>query len=406
MPLRHDRHLASFGAFYPSRALLRKHLAGHRQATRIGPPLSSHIQSWSFGAHHPCPNIVQTGPCDGSMLPALAGSVRRVRVSRHAAALEVLRRVTHQATIPAPPAIAEPSTSEGLILRFPTLEFRNLLLNAIGRDTFPDRGVWKRHKVALCGLLLHLDDGDLLAYDAALELLVDQIFMDNRDRRGPAGRRQGRVRGRTRTRASRQEPCGGGGGEGESPSSSSDEDPLLRWMQMKQQSQTYGAPHGTVVASRQEDFSVACSHAQNEQPCQTQQQQRQLPEQVQHERREGVSVEQAPAPGVPHSRSRSVAARRASLRTRIDAWCRATVGGHVATISGDTAGQPMMQPASMGCRRNGCSGGGDGSTAFVTLRPMLEQVLGMGEPAPLVDIRRNGSHTELQVEKWRAASSG
>ncbi|GIL76679.1 hypothetical protein Vretifemale_6233 [Volvox reticuliferus] len=221
--------------------------------------------------------------------------------------------------------------------------------------------------------------------------------MDNRDRRGPAGRRQGRVRGRTRTRASRQEPCGGGGGEGESPSSSSDEDPLLRWMQMKQQSQTYGAPHGTVVASRQEDFSVACSHAQNEQPCQTQQQQRQLPEQVQHERREGVSVEQAPAPGVPHSRSRSVAARRASLRTRIDAWCRATVGGHVATISGDTAGQPMMQPASMGCRRNGCSGGGDGSTAFVTLRPMLEQVLGMGEPAPLVDIRRNGSHTELQV---------
>ncbi|GLI65405.1 hypothetical protein VaNZ11_008962, partial [Volvox africanus] len=401
-------------------------------------------------------------------------------------ALDVLRRVTHQATIPVPPVIAEPSSSEGLVLRFPTLEFRSLLLNAIGRDTFPDRGIWKRHKVALCGLLLHLADGDLPSYGAALESLVEQFFTEDRDRRGPSGRRQGRARGRTRTRASRRESYGDGAGasdgnsgvatttaddhaamrnaggdtsllsgassvrlscratspscvldygvnaasagntaaircdggidgiagdmtgrtlsswSGESPSSSSDDDPpVLRWVQTKQRSQTLGAPHGTAAASRQEDFVVACTHARDEQRPQTQQQQQQQqqqPELVQHQRLEGDSEEQAPVSGVPHSRMRSAAARWTSLRTRIDAWCRATVGGHAAT-SGAVAGQPIRQPTSMGCRSYGCSGGNSSSTAFMTLRPLLEQVLGMGEPAPLVDIRRNGSHTELQTVK-------
>ncbi|EFJ44538.1 hypothetical protein VOLCADRAFT_95267 [Volvox carteri f. nagariensis] len=334
-PCRFSR-LTSTRANFRTR-VLRKCLAGQHQATCFYRQPCSQLSLFA-SVQGPCSATVQKGPCNAPEPAAPAGSVRRVMVSRHAAAVDVLRRVTQQATIPVPTAMPEPSTSDGLMLRFPALEFRSLLLNALGRDTFPERAVWKRHKVSLCALLLHLDDGDLSAYTSALDALVGRICMEEREGQagrceGRAGSRQGNARARARVRA-RARPCNGAaagrGGEGDTSCKS-----LLRSQPPSSSSSSSTVSSGASLDGGKEE---------------------------EEDGENGVAAA-VDASRSSTKRQAAAAARTTCLKAQIDAWCRAAMAGGT----------------------------------FSSLRSLLERVMEVGEPAPLVDIRRNGSHTELQV---------
>lgn len=91
------------------------------------------------------------------------------------------------------------------------------------------------------------------------------------------------------------------------------------------------------------------------------------------------SMEETSSPPPPPPR-RSPGGRAAALRRLIDGWCRTTVGCAAEQQQVDTA---TAAPAP--------------AAAFGTLRPLLEAVWQLGEPAPLIDTKRSGSATELQV---------
>jgi len=64
-------------------------------------------------------------------------------------------------------------------LRFPSLEFRSLCLNPLGKSNanpFPDKGTWNRHKVALAHLVLLLDAGEEDEFQARLSQLVESTI--------------------------------------------------------------------------------------------------------------------------------------------------------------------------------------------------------------------------------------
>ncbi|KAG2426724.1 hypothetical protein HYH02_014764 [Chlamydomonas schloesseri] len=365
-------------------------------------------------------------------------STRKVRLSRsrHAAALEVLRRVTFQATLPVPSE--PPEAGEGLFLRFPALEFRSLLLNAIGRDSFPDRAVWKRNKVELCSLLLHLASGDTAAYGTALEAVVAACISLKAGGGGGAGTGSsggGSSRGdkgvtrRQRARAAAaaaaaalavEEGSRAAAAAGSSSSSSSSlasagpspPDASAATSSLSSCSSLDGAdgadglPLPATASSAASTSAPSCSEA--------------------------AAAVAAALFTVTHKRT--LESRRAALRSQIDGWCRAIVDGAAALTAaqaggggaGSTAGGTGTTTTAQGCSGTpapptSCSSGTTSSTstsstssrgprsppctaslasaaaAFVQLRPLLERVLGLGEPAPLVDIRRNGSYTELQV---------
>ncbi|KAG2489138.1 hypothetical protein HYH03_012364 [Edaphochlamys debaryana] len=297
------------------------------------------------------------------------GSTRKVRLSesRHAAALEVLRRVTHPATLPVPRTAEglELEPSEPVLLRFPCIEFRSLLLNAIGRDSFPDRAVWKRHKVDLARLLLQLAEGDAAGYEAGLERLAAACL-----KQGGAGAGTGQTHvkpgsRRARSLARRAAAAAAAAAEAEAGAGAAAPSALASAPAPVGLAPAVpaGSPEGSVDGSESDGAGPGAGAEALRAAPEPQLQGQGQPPPLPVSPHGGHPYAQPHAHAHGHPRGRSPAERLAARRAQIDAWCRCVAGG----------------------------------AAFAGLRPLLARVLGLGEPTPLVDVRRNGSQTELQV---------
>ncbi len=196
-------------------------------------------------------------------------------------------------------------------------------------------------QVQLCSLLLHLANGEVAAYDKALDRVVAAA-------------------------------CSSGGGASANPRGRRRRASQLRSADAAAAAMAATAAADVILPTAGSGSTVepvgASGAATSVTACEAQISQA------------AGSVEEASSPPAPPPPRRSPGGRAAALRRLIDGWCRTTVG---------CAAEQQQQQVD--------SAAAAPAAAFSTLRPLLEAVWQLGEPAPLIDTKRSGSATELQV---------